>query len=106
MEPSDTLTFSNVEDYVSVVMVKTIVDQSLGNIKLENINIDLRPCEKGRFLNMNDKTEKLGITQRYMCPPKDFKIEMQGGFSSFTMKYISIIIDYCKQELLDLRFPG
>jgi PKD repeat protein len=52
-------------------------------------------CDNSRFMNMKEVTKKLGITDIYWCPEKNFSYKLTGGYSSYRAQFITFEIDYC-----------
>ena len=63
-------------------------------------------CDNSRFMNMKEVTKKLGITDIYWCPEKNFSYKLTGGYSSDRAQFITFEIDYCSQDWLDWKYPG
>eukprot|EP00347_Sterkiella_histriomuscorum_P006039 403354296 len=70
--------------------------------------INLEIFKEGRFLNENSTAKLTDITGNYLCPTKDFQLKLQGTMynSSKTAYLIYVTVDYCDQEVLDIRNPN
>lgn len=94
------------DDHIMFSMGYLNLNISTGVPIFSQIFLPLTPCDDTRFLRMKDKTSGLAITNNYLCPPNNYSVVLQGGFSSPISKYFSFLVDYCDQDTLNARYPG
>ena len=49
----------------------------------------------GRFGDLENSAESLGVYNGYLCPEDDFNFKIRGSYSTQTAELVEIRVDYC-----------
>eukprot|EP00347_Sterkiella_histriomuscorum_P002450 403368102 len=94
----------NIDTYFTMRFYQTELIWEFNEWRLQEIGVE--KCTEGRFVNLNESTKVINITDNFWCPNKNFSLKLQGSSSSETASQLYLSVDYCDQKQLDIQNPG